>query len=65
MLESLGGGAPRSVPTAKGAAQFIFPNGTVLRFDLNPGQYLSGQNPHINLENAPGASNPNYHIDLK
>jgi hypothetical protein len=33
--------------TPKGASQFIFPNGTILRFDLAPGQYLSGQGPHI------------------
>jgi hypothetical protein len=63
-LEALGGGIPRSVPTAKGATQFIFPNGTVLRFDIQPGQYLRGQGPHINLE-VPGNSNPNIHIPLK
>jgi hypothetical protein len=49
-LEELGGGVPRSVTTQKGAPQFIFPNGTILRFDLQPGQFLEGQGPHINLE---------------
>jgi RHS repeat-associated protein len=59
-FEQLGGGVPIFVPTAKGASQFIFPNGTILRFDLNPGQYLSGQVPHINLE----YQGTNYHINL-
>jgi RHS repeat-associated protein len=63
-LERLGGGVPKFVPTPKGAAQFIFPNGMVLRFDLLPGQYLSRQGPHINLQNVPGSSNPNIHIPL-
>jgi RHS repeat-associated protein len=49
-LEDYGGGVPRFVPTPKGASQFIFPNGTVLRFDILPGQYLSRQGPHINIE---------------
>ncbi len=40
-LEALGGGVPMLVPTPKGATQFIFPNGMILRFDLAPGQYLS------------------------
>jgi RHS repeat-associated protein len=39
-LEGLGGGVPILVPTPKGATQFRFPNGTILRFDLAPGQYL-------------------------
>jgi hypothetical protein len=64
-LEELGGGIPRSQPTPKGATQFIFPNGTVLRFDLQEGQYLGRQGPHINIENAPKSQNPNIHIDLK
>ena len=64
LLEDLGGGVPRSHPTAKGAPQFIFPNGTVLRFDLQPGQYLKGQVPHINLE-IPGNVPPNMHIPVK
>ena len=59
-LEELGGGVPRLVPTPKGATQFIFPNGMILRFDLSPGQYLSGQGPHINLE----YNGINNHIDL-
>jgi hypothetical protein len=61
MLEELGGGTPRFVPTGKGAPQFIFPNGMVLRFDLAPGQYLNNQGPHINLE-VPGQGN--LHINL-
>jgi hypothetical protein len=63
-LEDLGGGPPRQVNSPKGATQFIFPNGMVLRFDLEPGQYLQNQDPHINLQNAPGASTPNEHIEL-
>ena len=61
MLEDLGGGIPRFVPTPKGATQFIFPDGTIIRFDLNPGQYLNNQGPHINLEN----SGNNIHIPIK
>jgi hypothetical protein len=60
-LEILGGGVPRSVTSPKGATQFVFPNGMVLRFDLLPGQYLRGQGPHINLEGPWG----NRHINLK
>jgi hypothetical protein len=63
-LEALGGGVPRLVPTPKGATQFIFPNGTVLRFDIEPGQFLNGQDPHINLQNVPGSADPNIHIPL-
>ena len=63
-LEQLGGGVPRVVPTPKGATQFIFPNGAVLRFDIQPGQFLEGQGPHINLQNVPGSSNPNIHVPL-
>ena len=63
-LEDLGGGVPTSVPTSKGAPQFIFPNGPVLRFDLQPGQYLEGQGPHINLQFVPGWPNQNIHIPL-
>jgi RHS repeat-associated protein len=64
-LESIGGGTPRFVPTPKGATQFIFPNGTILRFDIAPGQYSPDQGPHINLQNVPGSSNPNIHILVK
>ncbi|WP_262530871.1 hemagglutinin repeat-containing protein [Agrobacterium tumefaciens] len=60
-LEVLGGGVPRLVVTPKGATQFIFPNGMILRFDLAPGQYLRGQGPHINLEGPWG----NEHINLR
>lgn len=60
-LEKLGGGVPRLVPTQKGATQFIFPNGMVLRFDLQPGQHLRGQGPHINLEYG----GKNIHIPLE
>lgn len=60
-LSSLGGGAPRLVQTPKGATQFIFPNGMILRFDLYPGQYLKGQQPHINLEGSWG----NKYINLR
>ena len=49
-LEALGGGMPRLIPTKKGATQFIFPNGMILRFGLQSGQYPDGQAPHINLE---------------
>ena len=45
----------------KGARQFVFPNGLIVRFDLNPGQYLRGQAPHINVE----FGGINYHIELK
>lgn len=62
-LVALGGGTPRVGKTAKGAPQFIFPNGWVLRFDLAPGQYLAGQKPHINLEH-PG-QRLNFHIELR
>lgn len=64
-LAQLGGGLPRFVPTPKGASQFIFPNGMVLRFDLKAGQFLGKQGPHINLQNVPGSRNPNIHIDLR
>ncbi len=63
-LEKLGGGAPRVQPTPKGASQFIFPNGMVVRFDLNQGQCLRGQAPHINLENVPGSARRNIHVPL-
>ncbi|EIM29104.1 hemagglutinin repeat-containing protein [Microvirga lotononidis] len=62
-LEALGGGKPIQRNTPKGAVQFIFPNGMVVRFDLQPGQYLQGQVPHINIE-WPGTG-INEHIDLK
>jgi RHS repeat-associated protein len=64
-LEQLGGGVPRSVPTPKGASQFIFPNGTIIRFDLQPGQFLEGQGPHINLQFVPGWPEQNIHIPVK
>ncbi|HTH99134.1 MAG TPA: hypothetical protein VL574_17075 [Stellaceae bacterium] len=60
-LMALGGGTPRSVTTPKGAPQFILPNRMILRFDLQPGQYLNGQSPHINLH-SPGGTN--FHINL-
>jgi RHS repeat-associated protein len=63
-LEALGGGKPRIQPSPKGASQFIFPNGTVLRFDLQPNQYLN-RGPHINLQNVPNSPDPNIHIPLK
>ena len=59
-LESLGGGIPRSVPTPRGATQFIFPNGMIHRFDISPGQYNSKYGPHINLEGPWG----NEHVPL-
>lgn len=49
--------------TKKGAMQFIFDNGLILRFDLKPGQYLPGQGPHINVENQD--INSNVHIPVK
>ncbi|MGC1779742.1 MAG: RHS repeat-associated core domain-containing protein [Xanthobacteraceae bacterium] len=61
-LEALGGGTPTLVPTPKGATQFIFPNGMILRFDLAPGQYSPAQGPHINLQ-PPGGGN--IHIPLQ
>jgi len=61
-LENLGGGRPRMILTPKLARQFIFPNGIILRFDLEPGQYSSLQQPHINLEMPTGT---NYHIYLR
>ena len=63
-LEQIGGGVPQLVPKPRGATQFIFPNGTVLRFDIQSGQFLEAQGPHINLQNVPGSSNPNIHIPL-
>jgi len=63
-LEELGGGIPTLVPTSRGASQFIFPNGMVLRFDLQSGQYLPGQGPHINLQFVPGWPAQNIHIPL-
>ncbi|CAA9365899.1 MAG: hypothetical protein AVDCRST_MAG90-3390 [uncultured Microvirga sp.] len=50
-LEAFLGGVPRFVPTAGGAKQWIGPNGNVVRFDLEPGQY-GREGPHINLESA-------------
>lgn len=50
-LEHFLGGVPRFVPTARGAQQWIGPNGNVVRFDLEPGQY-GREGPHINLETA-------------
>uniref|UniRef100_UPI00056C6F60 RHS repeat domain-containing protein n=1 Tax=Allorhizobium undicola TaxID=78527 RepID=UPI00056C6F60 len=44
-------GGYRMVKTPKGAFQFIFDNGLIVRFDLMPGQFLKGQGPHINVEN--------------
>jgi hypothetical protein len=65
-LERLGGGAPtRIMTTPKGASQFIFPNGMIVRFDLKAGQFSVKQGPHINLEKVPGASNPNIHVPVR
>ena len=50
-LEQFLGGAPRFVPTSRGARQWIGPNGNVVRFDIGPGQY-GREGPHINLETA-------------
>jgi filamentous hemagglutinin len=50
------------VPTPKRARQFIFPNGMILRFDLEPGQFGPRQGPRINLE-MPGGLN--HHIYLQ
>jgi hypothetical protein len=61
-LIDLGGGMPTLKRTSKGVTQFIFPNGMVLRFDLEPGQYKRGQALHINIE-FPGR--PKEHIDLR
>jgi filamentous hemagglutinin len=63
-LEALGGGIPRSIQTPRGARQFIFPNGLILRFDLEPGQYNPRYGPHINMEGAPNAPS-NLHIKLR
>jgi RHS repeat-associated protein len=52
-LEQLFGGPPKVVPTPKGAPQFMFPNGAILRFELRPDHYQPGQGPHINLERVP------------
>jgi hypothetical protein len=60
-LEELGGGRPTLRPSPKGAPQFFFPNGMTLRFDLMPGQYLTFQRPHINLE----VGGKNYHLDMR
>jgi len=64
LLEAAGGGIPRFVPTRRGARQFIFPNGGIIRFDIEPGQYARAQGPHINLERFPGGPAPNLHIGL-
>jgi filamentous hemagglutinin len=61
-LEALGGGTPVLIPTRRGAMQFIFPNGLILRFDLSPGQYSQRFGPHINLE-VPGHGN--IHVPLR
>ena len=67
-LEDFLGGVPRFVPTARGARQWIGPNGNIVRFDLEPGQY-GQEGPPINLEtaNRPRTS-PDYinqHIRLR
>jgi hypothetical protein len=59
-LEELGGGKPVLRPSPKGASQFIFPNGMILRFDLSPAQHR-GSGPHINLHYG----DENHHIYLK
>jgi len=67
-LEQLLGGVPRFVPTARGARQWIGPNGNVIRFDIEPGQY-GREGPHINLEtaNCPRSSSAyiNQHVRLR
>lgn len=65
LLEAAGGGRPRFVPTRRGASQFIFPNGGIIRFDLHPGQYGRAQGPHINLERFPDGASRNLHIRLQ
>ncbi len=50
-LEDLLGGVPRLAPTPRGAKQWIGPNGNLVRFDIEPGQY-GAEGPHINLETA-------------
>lgn len=50
-LETFLGGRPRFVPTRKAAQQWIGPNGNVVRFDLDSGQF-GREAPHINLETA-------------
>lgn len=65
LFEAAGGGTPRSVPTRRGARQFIFPNGAVVRFDIEFGQYGRAQGPHINLERFPGSPSSNLHIGLQ
>ncbi len=61
-LVEFGGGIPIREITQKGATQFRFPAGYVLRFDIGPGQYDS-RGPHINLQ-LPGTQF-NQHIYLK
>ncbi len=66
-LEAAGGGAPRFQPTPKGAAQFLFPNGMKLRFDLYPGQYGDrppNDGPHINFEAPWSPAHINVHIEV-
>ena len=67
-LEQFLGGVPRLVPTPRGAQQWIGPNGNVVRFDIEPGQY-GREGPHINLEtaNRPRASPAyiNQHVMLR
>ena len=67
-LEQFLGGVPRLVPTARGARQWIGPNGNVVRFDIEPGQY-GREGPHINLETANRPrSSPGYinrHVKLR
>jgi hypothetical protein len=60
-LEEIGGGVPRLVLTPKMAPQFIFPNGMILRFDLEPGQHTARQGPHLNLE-LPDARNRHIYL---
>jgi RHS repeat-associated protein len=56
-------GGYKMIKTPKGATQFIFENGLILRFDLMPGQFLRGQGPHINVENQ--SIDSNVHIPIK
>jgi hypothetical protein len=67
-LQEFLGGVPRFVATRRGAKQWIGPNGNVVRFDIEPGQY-GREGPHINLETAQLArSSPDYinrHVRLR
>jgi hypothetical protein len=67
-LEEFLGGVPRFLPTPRGARQWTGPNGIVVRFDIEAGQY-GREGPHINLETANRPrSSPDYfnrHVRLR